>query len=173
MPDESVTENVGDGNPRRLYANPPVVEAIALFQWSTPLDWTFTTPGVFFEALRDIYPEEPRAQAVVQAGLFAKEDSGSTGLASGANTSFEMRSGPQRILFSQSGGSRLLGVSPNDVSVHGLPPYEGWEALDERLRDGFDRLRPILGEDRRVPRSACATSIASRYPSRPWISPTT
>ncbi len=104
-----------------------------------------TTPGVLLEQLRDLYPEEPRAQTVVEAGLLDMPGGLAPGPVPQPGASLQVRAGQQRILFSSNAGTRLLGVSPTDVSVHGLQPYEGWESVESRLFEGLDRVSRTLG----------------------------
>ena len=118
---------------RRQYRNPPVIEAICRIQWSEPIPWNVTTPGLLFERLRDVYPEEPKAQAAVAAEV--QPGSG-----------FQLRSGLQKMAFSTGGGSRLLIVGPQDVAAHCLQPYEGWESLESRLYEGIDHISSLLTE---------------------------
>lgn len=151
MPDEL------DPLRRRHYKDPPVVEAIARLQWTSPIPWTFTTPGILFERLREEYPEEPKAQALVRAEVVPAETSVED---EGMNAGFQLSAESQRILFAQKGGTRLLGVSASDISVHGLRPYEGWEELEARLADGIARLQPVLGE------KVTASTISVRYINR-------
>ena len=120
------------------------MEAIARLQWTTPVPWNFTTPGVLFEHLRATYPEEPKAQARIRVDVLPP-DLSATGEAT--NTGLQFTTGPERILFSQKGGTRLLGVSAIDVSVHGLSPYEGWESLEARLIEATEIVRPLLDDD--------------------------
>lgn len=155
-------QEVEDSLRRRKYRNPPVIEAVARLQWSQPAHWTFTTPGLAFEQLRELYPEEPRNQATVQAGMFAADGGENpVGSGPGVNAGFELRAGPQRILYSSEGGSQLLGLSPIDLSVHGLPPYEGWESLESRLLAGLERVRPVLKNQ-----NATVSTVGLRYINR-------
>lgn len=143
---------------RRRYEDPPVVEAIARLQWSSPIPWSFTTPGLLFERLRDAYPEEPKAHAVVRAEVMAA-DAPAPG-DPGNNAGFQLSAGAQRVLFSQEAGTRLLGIGPTDISAHGLPPYEGWESLERRLIEGCGQILSIVGED------ATVSVVAVRYVNR-------
>jgi len=157
-----VREEVEDPLRRRQYRKPPVMEAIARLQWSDLVPWTFTTPGSVFEKLRDLYPEEPRTQGIMQAGLFAPEEGGIGQVGGpGINAGFEVRAGPQRVLYSDQEGTRLLGLSPGDISVHGLRPYEGWESLESRLRVGLERLTSIMDRG-----SAKVSMVGLRYINR-------
>ncbi|MEY2420652.1 MAG: hypothetical protein QOI95_719 [Acidimicrobiaceae bacterium] len=155
----TVVSEVEEQLRRRHYRNPPVVEAIARFQWSEPVAWSFTTPGLLFEHLRAEYPDEPKAQALVQAGMFSPEEGGLPAPA-GVSAGFELRAGPQRIMFGRDDGTRLVAVSPTDLSVHGLQPYEGWESLRARLVQALDNAAPVIG------RESAVSTVGLRYINR-------
>lgn len=98
QPDTNPTVDRGDPLRRRQYANPPVIEGIARFQWAEPLPWSFTTAGLLFEHLRGEYPGEPRAQAQVSAEVVTDSNSVLP------STGFELRKGPERIIYSSEDG---------------------------------------------------------------------
>jgi uncharacterized protein (TIGR04255 family) len=52
-------------------------------------------------------------------------------------------------------------VGTNDVSVHGLPPYEGWESLEARLFEAVGKLEEFAS-----PPSGRFTAIGLRYINR-------
>jgi uncharacterized protein (TIGR04255 family) len=106
------------------------------------LPWNITTPGLLFERLRDEYPAEPQVRSVMQADL-SQEGAGPT-------TGFELRTGPQQMVFGAQEGSRLLIVGAEDVSVHGLPPYEGWESLEARLFSAVARIKDLIPDGTEV-----------------------
>lgn len=111
-----------------------------------------TTPGQLFDAVKDLYPSEPEVRNVMEAQLQAPE---------GSRGSLELKSGPQQLVFAVDGGSRLLLVGQNNISVHGLPPYEGWEGLEQRLFTAFDRLEKQLVSD-----EGKVSAVSLRYINR-------
>lgn len=121
--------------PRRKYRQPPVVEAIARLRWTSPLDWKITTPGQIYERVNETYPGEPQLQNLLQAGLGHETE--------GGPAAFQVTTGPQRVVFRNSSGNQLLSVAPREIAVHGLPPYEGWEALEARLFEALEQLGDI------------------------------
>lgn len=121
---------------RRQYRRPPVVEAIARVHLSTPIPWSITTPGRLYSLLDRLYPREPDTQELVQAEISPI----------GAQTGVSVRSTSQRLVLRNEAADRLLIVSPNDVSVHGLVPYEGWESLIDRLREGLESMAGMTGD---------------------------
>jgi uncharacterized protein (TIGR04255 family) len=139
---------------RREYRDPPVAEAIIRYQWDAPIPWNVTTPGLLFEHLRGRYPEEPKVQNLLQA------DMGQAGSAD-SNTRIQVVAGAQKLGFLADGGTRILTVSPEDISVHGLPPYEGWEALEARFTEGLTLLSDVFSP---VPRQVARVGV--RYINR-------
>jgi len=62
------------------------------------------------------------------------------------------------MLFGSDNGSRLLGLSPRDLSVHGLKPYEGWESLLGRLMDGYELVKDVA-----TPQMDAVSTVGLRY----------
>lgn len=142
-----MAEVIEDPLRRRQYANPPVIEAIARFRWSDPVAWNLTTPGLLLAQLSDLYGGEPRSQAIVQAGMFIPGGTSEAGGGipeGGQSSGFQLRTAGQRIIFSAEGRPHQLGVSAEDISVHGTQPYEGWESLEQRLLVGVERVNKAL-----------------------------
>ncbi len=67
---------------------------------------------------------------------------GGEGTGPGASLSFS--TGPQEMVFLTGARDRLLVVGPEAISVHSLPPYEGWESLEGRLFENLNRLADVL-----------------------------
>lgn len=122
-----------------------MIEALARFRWSKPVPWNITTAGRLFERLRQRYPADPQARSLMQADLSQQTAGGGP-----ASSSLEFRTGPEQMIFSVPDGNRLLIVGPQDVSVHGLVPYEGWEVLERRLFEGLELIQDFVPEDARV-----------------------
>lgn len=121
---------------RRQYRKPPVVEAIARIHLAAPLPWSITTPGRIYSMLDGQYPREPDTQQLVEAGISP----------AGSSAGVSVRSGAQRLVLRNESADRLIIVGPEDISAHGLVPYEGWESLISRLGDAVTKLNPLLGD---------------------------
>ncbi|WP_083606542.1 TIGR04255 family protein [Geodermatophilus obscurus] len=150
--EDHLTTEPEAGLRRRRYANPPVAEALVRLHWDDSIVWKATTPGLIFGLIGDLYPDEPQTRNVVEAQVSGEH---------GSAPNFELRSGPQQMMFSRESGSRLVLVGPNDVSVHGLPPYEGWGSLEARLFEAVERLREWA-----TPPSKRYSTIGLRYINR-------
>ncbi len=123
---------------RRQYRQPPVVEALIRLRWAEPRPWSIATPGLLYERLREAYPVEPKTRARMQADLTPGalgEDPGN----------LAVRVDSQQLVFSDEAEGRLAIVAPGEVSVHALPPYEGWESLRTRTVHAHTAVADILG----------------------------
>lgn len=119
---------------RRQYERPPVVEAVAGVHWSKPQQWNVTTAGLLYERLRDDYPAPPKTRNALEAQISPQETA----------PNLELRTGPQQVVFSTHDGSRIVMVGPNFLSANGLPPYEGWEALEGRLFHALENVSAVF-----------------------------
>jgi uncharacterized protein (TIGR04255 family) len=145
--DDHLTANTKDPLRRRIYRDPPVVEAIARFQWSTELPWSITTPGILYERVKAYYPDEPEAQAQMRAGL-VEHKPGDGSESDRINAEFQLRAGPERLVYGNRERGHLLAVSPKEISAHGLPPYEGWGSIRDRLIRAVSAVTEVTSGDR-------------------------
>ncbi len=139
---------------RRVYQNPPVIEAMCRMQWTTPIKWDLMTPGLIFEKLREVYPADPRVQGSIRADFQQP----------GTQAAFQLTAGPQQFAFSNEDGNRMLAVTPESVSAHALQPYEGWSSLTARFFEGLRLLEGLL------PSGDCVALVSLRYINRIEIS---
>lgn len=117
------------------YVNPPIEEGLCQVTFAQPLKWSVATPGRLHEALKEAYPAEPDAQDQVAASLQLPPNE--------AGPTFAFNRGPQRFIFKDESGSRLLIASPLTISVNSLRPYEGWENLRVRFRAALESVASI------------------------------
>ena len=114
-----------------------MIEAVALVRPASQIAWDVTTAGRIFVELKDFYPTEPEIQNALQAQIGQVGDSSRT-------SGLSISSGTQSLWLSDDDGGRKLSVSPQHIAVHGMPPYEGWEALRDRLRRDVAALASTL-----------------------------
>jgi uncharacterized protein (TIGR04255 family) len=105
---------------RRRYEKPPIEEAVCDIQFAPGTDWDPTLPGRLFEKLKDTYNEKPRQLQIVESQLqsVAAEGSASTLL---------HHFGKMRVQLLAEKGTRIVGISQDQLSVHMLRPYTQWE----------------------------------------------
>lgn len=108
---------------RRGYVNPPIEEAVCQVTFAFPIQWNVAIPGLVYERLRPDYPADPEAQRPVQAALQPGD----------AGASFSLTGGPERYVYKDSSGVRLVVMGQDNLSVNCLRPYEGWPGLKARL----------------------------------------
>jgi uncharacterized protein (TIGR04255 family) len=138
----------------RKYPNPPIEEGLCQVRFAEPLTWSVATPGVLFEKLRDRYSAEPEAQEQVGATLQVGAEA--------PTPTFAVNRGPQRFIYKNPEGTRLLIANPHTFSVNSLRPYEDWENLRVRFRNGLETLRSVLP----IPP---VTEVTLRYVNRIFI----
>ncbi|MFK0015019.1 TIGR04255 family protein [Streptomyces sp. NPDC091027] len=135
---------------RRTYANPPIVEALCTFNFSTERPWNLTIPGRFFEQVKADYPEDPEEEVKIQA-QFGSGNQVAQFKVGGAATRVILKNGPKRV-----------GILPNSLSIHSLAPYEGWESLRARALSALDAYHNVVGDHQ-------IESIGLRYVNRIFI----
>ena len=114
---------------RRIYRNPPIVEAVCEFRFVTDLDeWDLTFPGKLHSELREAYPGKPRSQEIFHTEFPGQRREGSS-LASRTEI---------RVQFTTEDGQKLVSFGPDVLSVNGLAPYEGWEEFEPRIQEAFE-----------------------------------
>jgi uncharacterized protein (TIGR04255 family) len=139
MSDSDRSPQVEPGGTRqgKQYAKPPIDEAVAEFQLEPSAEWDGTVPGKLQGQLSAAYPGKARPQELMTL----------VSAAAGSPVPFV----PQpliRTLLPNADGTRMVGVSPNLLTVHELDPYRGWDEFSDRIRQALEaywRVNPPLG----------------------------
>lgn len=127
-----VNDHVNDTlPPRRIYARPPIVEALVEFH----LKGISRAFEAFADRLGADYPVIRRKTTLIQVSVLeapvAEGDSGGDDVANDSPTDDTSR---EVIFLASRDGTRLLGFDGERVSVHVLAPYPGWEVFREQVR---------------------------------------
>lgn len=138
---------------RRRYKNPPIEEAVCDFQFAPGTDWDPTMPGRLFEKLKGTYNEKPREQQFVEAQVQSATAKGNP------TVSLQHRFGKTRVQLVAEKGTRLVGISEDQLSVHMLRPYTMWE-------DFRPRIMQALGAYREIATPEGMTRLGLRYINR-------
>ena len=104
--------------------------------------WDLTSPGRFQDLVRERFPGRPRNHASLQAGVQPTDVPQSAAI---------QVAQVMRVQFPTDDGNRFIGLAPNSVSVHLLPPYAGWDVFQEDVEFGlaaYQKLVPTLGVTR-------------------------
>jgi len=139
---------------RRVYRNPPIVEAIVELKFLGGKPWNLTIPGRFYDHIKDEFPDEPEQRDVVEAS-FGENKAPDEGM-------FSVNRVGQRVLFRN--GNRLVVIGPNTLSINSVRPYEGWESLKLRVRRALEVYRSVLSPD-------AISGIGVRYVNKIEIPP--
>ncbi|NMO50921.1 TIGR04255 family protein [Actinoplanes sp. TBRC 11911] len=112
---------------RREYLKPPILEATFAAHFMASEHWGFSTPSVLFDRLKETYAVEP------------KQISGSSFQIANDETEAEVAAlrvvAQQPIYeFASKDSRRLIRVGRNDLTVHMLAPYEGWEGFRSDIK---------------------------------------
>jgi uncharacterized protein (TIGR04255 family) len=116
---------------RHRYKKPPIEEAVCDIQFAPGTDWDPTLPGRLFEKLKRTYNEKPRQQQIVEAQLQG-------GTAEGSQSTLQHRLGKMRVQLLAENGTRIVGISQDQLSVHMLRPYTKWEDFRPRIMDALN-----------------------------------
>ena len=113
------------------YKNPPIEEAVCDFQFAPGTDWDPTMPGRIYELLMNVYNEKPRSQQLVEAQFRGGDSEGNP------SVSVQHRLGGHRVQLLAEKGTRIVGIGPDQLTVHMLRPYEGWEAFRPKIHEAL------------------------------------
>jgi uncharacterized protein (TIGR04255 family) len=100
------------------YVNPPVVEAVCQFRFTSASPWDLTIPGMFYEKIRVDYPI--KEQRIIHE-LIAADPNQKEPVQNLITHELAVFLNPQRTAFIQLG--------QNILSIHTLQPYPGWSSF--------------------------------------------
>jgi uncharacterized protein (TIGR04255 family) len=126
---------------RRRYRNPPIEEAVCDIQFAPGTDWDMTMPGRIYEILKGTYNEKPRHQQLIEAQVQAPGAEGS------ASASLQHRFGKTRVQLLAEGGTKIVGVGAEQLSVHMLRPYSCWEDFLPRIGQALRAYRDVASPE--------------------------
>lgn len=103
----------------RTYNKPPLIEAVCDFRFSSSQPWDWTVPGLFYEQIRDRFPVKEQLNTLETV---VDPDQGK----------FVQQAQP-KLQFASETGSEVIQIGPNNLSIHQLPPYDGWVCFKKRI----------------------------------------
>jgi uncharacterized protein (TIGR04255 family) len=116
---------------RRRYRNPPIEEAVCDIQFAPGIDWDPTMPGRIHEKLKSVYTEKPRLQQMIEAQLQGADSEGNP------SVSIQQRMTKQRVQLLAENGTRLVGLAADQLTIHMLRPYLGWDEYRPRIEQAL------------------------------------
>lgn len=103
----------------RTYNKPPLIEAVCDFRFSSSEPWDWTIPGLFYEQIRDSFPNKHQVNVIE-----TRVDQSESKIVQQSQT---------KMQFISQDGTAVIHVGPDNLSIHQLPPYSGWEHFKARV----------------------------------------
>lgn len=152
---ETTSATQASGDNRKKYLNPPVVEAVARFNFAQPMTFQATTAGSLFEKLRAKYPVEPEVRQQI-----GQVNPSNGSLEGNKIDSIPMLVPTTHYFFFEESRQRFLGIGADYISAHSLIPYEGWEGLEARLLEAHSLIKDLIPNGDKV--SQCSVRYINR-----------
>lgn len=123
----------GEKPKRRIYKDPPLIEALCEFQFVPDQPWDWTIPGLFY---REVDSEFPIRR---QSNPFQVEVSAGTEISFAPN----VISNAERMQFVRQDGGALIQIGPNTLAVNHLKPYSSWENFKQMIGRALNVYRKV------------------------------
>src|SRR5207253_5942587 len=96
----------------RTYNKPPLIEAVCDFRFSSSQPWDWTIPGLFYEQIRDSFPNKNQVN-IIETRIDSSQGK-------------VIQQSQPKLQFINQDGTAVIHVGPDNLSIHQLQPYEGW-----------------------------------------------
>ena len=126
----------------RTYTKPPLIEAICDLKFSSSQQWDWTIPGIFYGYIRDKFPIKEQL-TTIETQIDAQEGK------------FVQKTLP-KLRFSSETRDAVIQIAPDTLSIHQLPPYDGWISFKKRIIEYLELYRESAHPSK-------LTHIALRY----------
>ncbi len=117
---------------RRIYENPPIVEAICEFQFEPSQTWDWTIPGLIYAEVKTEFPKK-RQQNVVHLELSSEKK----------EITQSVKGGIARMQFLRDDERALIQVGPDLLAVNHLKPYPKWEVFKGMIVHALEIYRQV------------------------------
>lgn len=115
---------------RRIYANPPLLEAVCEFKFPAESNWDITIPGLLYETLKKEFPVKE------------KDTIGELVIHKMPNGQFQqIMNSHERISFLTIDKKTTVNVAPFTLSIHQLKPYSKWEDFRHHIDSALNALK--------------------------------
>ena len=103
----------------RTYNKPPLIEAVCDFRFSSSQPWDWTIPGLFYEQIQDNFPKKNQVN-VVETRVDPNEGK-------------IVQQSQLKMQFISLDGTAVIQVAPDNLTIHQLRPYDGWQYYKARI----------------------------------------
>ncbi|WP_067048849.1 TIGR04255 family protein [Methanofollis ethanolicus] len=116
------------------YRNPPIVEAVCEFRFSSDTPWEQDLPDRFYDAVRDHFPirESRKGQSL-------EIKANATGIEKHTVETVDIP------VFFTKDRKMLVQLGPRALSVHCLRPYPSWEVFGPTIRRAYEIIDSLTG----------------------------
>ncbi|WP_342676906.1 TIGR04255 family protein [Methanofollis sp. UBA420] len=116
------------------YRNPPIVEAVCEFRFSSDTPWDHDLPDRFYDAVRDHFPirESRKGQSL-------EIKTNTTGIEGHRVETIDIQ------VFLAKDRKMLVQLGPRGLSIHCLRPYPSWEVFGPMIRQAYETIASLTG----------------------------
>lgn len=128
---------------RRIYANPPLVEALCDIRFEPGQEWDWTIPGLLYAHLQDDYPLKEQVEHFaikIEEGKAQQQTN-------------------RRMRFSREDKTALVQVGEDALVVNCLRPYPTWDGFRCMVANAVEKYRAVAGP---VGVSSCAVRYINK-----------
>jgi len=110
----------------KRYKNPPIIEAICEFHFSSDIPWDLTFIGLIYEKLKASFPKKQQLPVSIL-------------VTATSNTNEQIGTVPMipLVRFSDSNEKTLVQLGQSLLTVNRLKPYDSWEEFLPSIEKGF------------------------------------
>jgi uncharacterized protein (TIGR04255 family) len=134
---------------RRIYKDPPIIEALCEFRFVPDQPWDWTIPGLFYREVESEFPIRREFDPFPVSFQVEGQEASIQNVASNV----------ERMQFVRQDEGALIQIGPNVVAVNHLKPYSSWENFKQMI----DR---ALNVYRKVASPQAISRIGLRYINR-------
>lgn len=116
----------------RVYASPPLVEALCEFRFEPSQPWDWTVPGLVYDKVKSEYPKK-RQQNIVEVELRMEQE----------ELAQRLKGGVARMQFLREDERALIQVGPDLLTINHLKPYPNWKTLRGMIVHALDVYRQV------------------------------
>jgi uncharacterized protein (TIGR04255 family) len=120
------------GKMGKLYANPPLVEALCEFRFEANQPWDWTIPGLVYDKIKTDFPKK-RQQNILQLELRAEQE----------EVEQTVKGGVARMQFLRADEHAMIQIGPDLLVVNHLRPYPTWQIFSEMIANALITYRQV------------------------------
>jgi len=116
----------------KLYSEPPIVEAICEFRFSSDTEWDLTIPGLVYDRIKEHFPKKSQHQ--IQNVEIKQEE----------EEIKQIVNLDTRIAFSTNDKKVLVQLGKRLLAINQLKPYRSWKKFNEKIDIALKALLSIV-----------------------------